>query len=259
MRGRLAALAVAILIGVASVPAAAQWLNHPTAGIPRLPDGNPDFFAPAPRLPDGRPDISGLWLPNDPYVVNAKGGANPPGEVPFQPWAEKVYKERFDNFGIDDPSAYCIPGGVPRVNLIPYPFRIINAPGRVVILYEIYYLWREIFTDGRALPLDPNPTWMGYSVGRWEEDTFVVRSSGFNGKAWLDTEGRPTTDALQVIERFRRTDFGHMDLEIIVTDPKAYTRPWTIRVPLSFYADTEMLEYACAENNKYPLFRPQRQ
>ena len=182
-------------------------------------------------------------------MVNAKGGADPPGQVPFQPWAEAVYRERFDNFGIDDPSAYCIPGGVPRVNLIPYPFRIVNAPGRVVMLYEIYFLWREIFTDGRDLPVDPNPTWMGYSVGRWEADTFVVRSSGFNGKAWLDTEGRPTTDALQVTERFHRRDFGHMDLEMIVTDLKAYTRPWAIRVPLSFYADTEMLEYACAENN----------
>jgi len=258
MRGSLLSLAVALSIGVSSTTGLAQWLNHPTPGIPRLPDGNPDFFAPTPRTADGKPDISGLWLPNTPYVVNAKGGADPPGQVPFQPWAEAVYRERYDNFGIDDPSAYCIPGGVPRVNLIPYPFRIVNAPGRVVMLYEIYYLWREIFTDGRELPVDPNPTWMGYSVGRWEEDFFVVRSSGFNGKAWLDTEGRPTTDALQVTERFHRRDFGHMDLEMIVMDAKAYTRPWAIRVPLSFYADTEMLEYACAENNKYPLFRPQR-
>src|SRR5688500_18782815 len=120
MRGTVVGLAVAFAVSVATVPVLGQWLNHPTPGIPRLPDGNPDFFAPAPRMPDGKPDISGLWLPSDPYVVNAKGGAEPPGQVPFQPWAEKLYQQRFDNFGIDDPSAYCIPGGVPRVNLIPY-------------------------------------------------------------------------------------------------------------------------------------------
>jgi hypothetical protein len=250
MRGRLVAFAVAVVFGVSSAPALAQWLNYPTAGIPRLADGSPDFAAPTPRLADGKPDINGLWLPSTPFVVNTKGGAEP-GEVPFQPWAEVLYKERFDNFGRDDPSAICIPGGVPRVNLIPYPFRILAAPGRVVMLYEIYYLWREIFTDGRELPVDPNPTWMGYSVGQWDGDVFVVRSSGFNGRAWLDTDGRPTTDALRVTERFRRRDFGHMDLEIVVDDAKAYTRPWTIMVPLLFYADTELIEYACNENNKY--------
>jgi hypothetical protein len=244
----LGTLGVLLLVHAAAV--GAQWLDHPTPGIPRRADGTPDLLAPLPRTADGKPDISGLWMPQQPYVRNDENRPEP-GQVPFKPWAEAVYQWRLDTFGRDDPNARCIPAGVPRVNLIPYPFRIISVPGRTVILYEIFYMWREVFTDGRALPQDPNPTWMGYSVGAWEGETFVVRSSGFNGKAWLDTDGRPLTDALQVTERFRRQDFGHMDLEITIDDAKAYTRPWTIMVPLTFHADTELLEYVCNENNKY--------
>ena len=249
MRRTLAVLAFAALIGASAAVTHAQW-NHRTPGIPRLPDGKPDLAAPTPRMVDGKPDISGLWLPSEPYVQNAGNGSKP-GEVPFKPWAEALYKWRLETSGRDDPSAACIPGGIPRINLIPYPFRIMTAPGRVAILYEIYYVWREIFTDGRDLPTDPVPTWMGYSVGSWDGDTFVVRSSGFNGRAWLDSEGRPTTDALKVTERFQRKNFGHMDLEITIDDSKAYTRPWTAMVPLSFYADAELMEYACNENNTY--------
>ena len=250
-RTRRAAIVLLALLGVADL--SAQWLNHPNAGLPRREDGSVDLEAPVPRSGNGKPDISGLWMPQQPVVA----GAGPePGVVPFKPWAEELWKWRYDTFGRDDPAAYCVVGGVPRVNLIPYPFRIVMAADRVVILYEIFYTWREIMTDGRALPVDPNPTWMGYSVGEWVDDTFVVRSAGFNGKSWLDTDGRPTTDALQVTERFRRLDFGHMDLEMTIDDPKAYTRPWTIRVPLVFQADTEMLEYVCNENNKYKELLP---
>jgi hypothetical protein len=195
-------------------------------------------------------------MPSTPYVYNPNGSNL--GEVPYQPWAEALFKHRYETDGRDDPVAGCIHGGVPRVNLIPYPFRIVSVPGRTVILYEIFYTWREIFTDGRPLPVDPNPTWMGYSIGRWEDDVFLVESAGFNGKAWLDTDGRPTTDALRVTERFRRTDFGHMDLAITIDDPKAYTRPWTVVVPLTYYADTELLEYVCQENNKYFQLLPAR-
>ena len=251
-RTRVAAAVLLALVATAELPA--QWLTHPTAGIPRLADGTPDLSAPAPRRPDGKPDISGLWLPQQPVVVGA--GAEP-GVVPFKPWAEELWKWRSADFGREDPAAYCVVGGVPRVNLIPYPFRIVTAADRVVILYEIFYTWREILTDGRAWPTDPNPTWMGYSVGEWLDDAFVVRTTGFNGKSWLDSEGRPTTDALHVTERFRRRDFGHMDLEITIDDPKAYTAPWTINVPLVFQADTEMLEYVCNENNKYRELLPE--
>jgi hypothetical protein len=246
-------LLAALVTVLCATTVSAQWLNHPTPGIPRLDDGTPDLHAPVPRTPDGKPDISGLWMPQQPFVV---GSGPEPGVVPFKPWAEELWKWRFDTFGRDDPAAYCIVGGVPRVNLIPYPFRIISVPGRVVVLYEIFFAWREIMTDGRSLPIDPTPTWMGYSVGQWEADAFVVRSSGYNGRAWLDTDGRPTSDALKVTERFRRKDFGHMDLEITVDDVKTYTAPWTIMVPLTFQADTELLEYVCNENNKYQELLP---
>jgi hypothetical protein len=235
--------------------AAAQWHGHQTEGIPRLPDGRPNLSAPLPRTPDGRPDLTGLWLPLQPYVPDAKGGPDP-GEVPFSAWGAAVFRERLETFARDDPSARCIMGGVPRVDVIPYPFRILTAPGRVVILYEIYNVWREIFVDGRPMPVDPTPSWMGYSVGSWEGDTFVVRATGFNGKAWLNDDGWPTTELMQVTERFRRHDFGHMTLEITIDDPKAYTRPWTMIVPLAFYADTELMEYACTENNKYLKLLP---
>lgn len=254
VRTALAIIVVLVLRGSSS----GQWLQYPTPGIPRHPDGTPNLQAPAPRDADGRVDISGLWMPGQPFVPNPRGGAEP-GDVPFRPWAAELFKQRWDNFGRDDPSAYCVVGGVPRINLIPYPFRILTVPGRVVILYEIYFAWREIFTDGRELPVDPNPTWMGYSVGRWEGDVFVVRSAGFNGKAWVNTDGWPTTDALRVTERFARKDFGHMDLEITIDDHKAYTRPWTIVVPLTFQADTELLEYVCPENNKYQQLLPPKE
>jgi hypothetical protein len=248
--------AIPLLVVVAlSAPAAAQWHGHRTEGIPRLPDGRPNLSAPLPRTPDGKPDLAGMWLPLQPYVPNVKGEPRP-GEVPFSAWGAAVFKERLDTFGRDDPSGRCISGGVPRVDVIPYPFRIFTLRDRVVVLYEIYNVWREIFTDGRPLPVDPTPSWMGYSVGAWDGDTFVVRASGFNGKAWLNDDGWPTTEQMQVTERFRRRDFGHMDIEITIDDPKAYTRPWTLIVPLAFYADTELMEYACNENNKYPDLLP---
>jgi hypothetical protein len=250
-----AALPCVTLLLAAAPVCLAQWPGHPTPGIPRVAGGAPDMSAPAPRTADGHTDISGLWVPAAPYVVDDKGGSRP-GQVPFQPWADALFKARFENGGRDDPSAYCLPGGVPRVDLIPYPFRILAVPGRTVVLYEIYSVFREILTDGRPLPENPNPTWMGYSVGHWEEEAFVVRSSGFNGKTWIDTNGRPATPALEVLERFRRKNFGYMDLDITVVDPVTYTRPWSIRVPLHLAADTEMIEYVCNENNKYPQVVP---
>ena len=169
---RLSGAPVIALLYAASL--SAQWLTHPTSGIPRLADGSPDLNASAPKTPDGRPDLAGLWMPGQPYVV---GSGPEPGVIPFKEWAEEVWKWRYDTFGRDDPAAYCIVGGVPRVNLIPYPLRIVTAPDRVVVLYEIFHAWREILTDGRDLPVDPNPTWMGYSVGRWDGDVFTARQA----------------------------------------------------------------------------------
>src|SRR5712691_9501188 len=189
--------------------ASAQWLDFPSKGIPRTADGKPNLTAPAPRLPDGKPDLAGLWVAdNSRHLGNLAADLK---EVPFQPWSEKLYNERRASFGKDDPEARCMPQGVPKVNTLPYPYKIFQMPGETVILYEMYYLHRQIFTDGRPLPKEYlSPSWMGYSVGHWEGDEFVVETSGINEQVFIDTNGHPHTDALKVTERFRRKDFGHM-------------------------------------------------
>lgn len=244
---------LAFALAVAALPASAQWLQVPTKGIPRMPNGQPNLFAPAPKMADGKPDISGLWMPTSRYIGNIASDLKP-GEVPFKPWAEKLYKERQDNKSKDDPTGHCIPGGVPRSNAVPYPFKILNTDGMVVILYEAVHSYRQIFMDGRPLPEDPNPNWQGYSVGHWgkdgDKDVLVVDSSGFVENSWLDNGGHPGTESLHVTERFKRKDFGHLEIQVTIDDPKAYTKPWTIAMPLELLADTELLEYICDENNK---------
>jgi len=240
----------AVVLLFAVTPVSAQWLRYPTAGIPRTADGKPDLIAPPPKTADGHIDITGLWRPAA-TLVGDIAARLPPGSVPFQPWAEELYKQRRANNSKDDPTTNCIVGGVPRSDLVPYPFKILQVSGAIVILYEAVHSYRQIFTDGRALPDDPNPAWFGYSVGRWNSDAFVVESTGFNDNVWIDNNGKPATSALRVTERFRRKDFGHMDVEITIDDPKAYTRPWTVTLPLVLVADSELLEYICNENNKY--------
>ena len=234
---------------VISTPAAAQWRVR-SAGIPRAADGKPNLSAPAPRTADGKVDITGLWRPGAGFVGNIARDLKPE-EVPYQPWAEALYKQRRATDSRDDPTASCIVGGVPRSDLVPYPFKILQVPGTVVILYEAVHSYRQIFTDGRKLPEEPNPNWFGYSVGRWEGDAFVVETTGFNDNVWLDNAGRPATGSLRVTERFVRKDFGHMDVHITINDPKAYTKPWSITLPLTFQADDELIEYICNENNRY--------
>ena len=171
------------------------------------------------------------------------------------PWAEKLFNERRENMSKDDPESRCMPQGVPKASNLPYPFEIINAPGKVLVLYEMYSLRRMIFTDGRELPKEYiNPSWMGYSVGRWEGDEFVVDTSGFNDKVWnIDTAGHPHSELLHVLERFRRRDFGHMEIQVTIVDPKTYTKPWPL--PVMRYAlqpDTDLLEFIC-EINRDPV------
>jgi hypothetical protein len=246
----MAKLTTIALIVAATTVVSAQWLTQPTAGIPRTPDGKANLSAPTPRTPDGKPELAGLWKPQ-PGMVGDIARNLKPGEVPFQPWAETLYKQRRANNSKDDPTANCIVGGVPRSDLVGYPFKILQTPGMVAILYEAVHSYRQIFTDGRALPVDPQPTWFGYSTGKWDGDTFVVETSGFNDKGWLDNAGKPATDKLHVTERFIRKDFGHMDIQITIDDSKAYTKPWTAIQPLVFQPDTELLEYICNENNRY--------
>ena len=249
MSARRMTIAVLAAAAIGTVSASGQWLNQPTAGIPRLPDGKPNLNAPVPRTADGKPDISGLWRPAPGMVADIARNMKEP--VPFQPWAEALYKQRRATNSKDDPTANCIVGGVPRSDLVGYPFKVLQVPGMVAILYEAVHSYRQIFTDGRHLPVEPNPAWFGYSVGKWEGDALVVTTAGFNDNVWLDNAGKPATEKLRVTERFVRKDFGHMDIEITIDDPKTYTKPWTAVQPLAYQADTELLEYICNENNRY--------
>ena len=223
--------------------ATAQWLNYPTPGIPRLPDGKPNLAAPAPKAPDGKPDLSGVW------TINAGAPANDlkPGEV--LPWAETLTKERQENLGKDDPSSvHCLPFG-PRLNFVPTnPLKIVQTPTLIIILSEDL-TYRQIFLDGRDLPADPNPDFMGYSVGHWEGDTLIVRTAGYNDRTWLDYGGHPHTESLRTTERFHRKDFGHLEIAETFDDPKAYARPWTMKVTTDLIPDSDLIEYVCNENN----------
>ena len=228
-------------------PIAAQWLTYPTAGIPRTKDGKPNLSAPAPRTPDGRPDFSGIWkAPSTRYLENL--GADGV-EIPMRPWAAALYKERQENEGKDRPSGRCLPHSVTDFDAHHMPKKLIQTPGLLVMLFESYHSYRQIFTDGRPLPADRDPAWFGYSVGHWTGDTLVVDTVGINDKTWLDDGGHPHSDALHVIERFRRPDFGHIQLQLTIDDPKAYAKPWTVTIPWAYAPDTELLDWVC-ENEK---------
>ncbi len=245
MLGRLI-LAAAL---AAAVPASAQWFEIKVAGTPRLPDGRPNLSAPVPRDSKGKPILDGVWQMNGKYLQNLAADMKP-GEVPYQPWAEQLFKARQGGgLGKTDPAARCIPGR-PKLDALPYPFKIIETPGMTMMLFEGFTTFRQIFTDGRELPKDPNPTWFGYSVGKWEGDDWVVNTIGIKESTWMDNAGRPHSDALHLIERFQRHDFGHMDILLTIDDPKAYTKPWTVKEDLRLIPDTELLEYICVENEK---------
>jgi hypothetical protein len=231
----------------------AQWLNYPTKGIPRTADGKPNLEAPAPRAADGKPDLSGVWeADGQTYFFDLAAGLKPEDVVP-QPWAKALQQKYEDNLHADDPLAHCLPHGVPRINTNGlFPFKIVQTPGLVVILYEQLNQFRQIFMDGRTLAKDLNPTWLGYSTGRWDGDTLVVDSRGFNGKALLDTQkGHPASEELHVTERFRRKNFGTLDVVATIDDPKAYAKPWTTTTQKMFLQlDTDLLEFICGENEK---------
>jgi hypothetical protein len=241
-------LSTAIVLLV-TAPVHAQWVKLPAGAIPRGPDGKPNLSAPAPRLPDGHPDLSGIWeAGSNKYVLNIAADLKPV-DVPFQPWAKTLVDQRADgSHSGEDPFANCLPQGVPRVNASPPPWKVIQKSDVIVILYESANTWRQIFLDGRELGDDYPPTFLGYSTGKWDGDTLVVETRGFNGKTWLDQTGKPTSEALHVTERFRRTDFGHLDIQITIDDPKVYTKPWTVKQQARLIPNTDVIENAC-ENN----------
>lgn len=269
---------IAALIAWQSPSVSAQWPRHKEAGLSRTADGRVNMTAPAPRTPDGKPDLSGVWE-NLGWregaaaggSVSGTGGApgsrsaqrQPPpsiamffdigsavsGGLPFQPWARELKNKRTAENAKDNPDAHCLPLGNMQLHLHPEPRKIIWSPKQIVILYEGNGGVRQIFTDGRALPPnDAQPWWFGYSMGKWTGDTLVVETRGFRDGGWLDVNGSPLTEAGTMTERFRRVNMGTLELELTVDDPKAYTRPWTVKVTQRLMPDDELIEFVCQEN-----------
>lgn len=257
------AMSLACLLAMCA-PVAAQWPSHPDPSVPRTADGKANLTAPAPRL-DGKPDLSGLWRARpDPsgsvegvenavfprYMNNiALDLAADPIAVVRPEFADLV-RQRLTPFGLEDPINRCAPPGALRLLSLPLPMKIVHARGLVLVLHEKETTFRQIFTDGRDLPSDPQPAFMGYSVGRWDGDTFVVTSSGFNDQAWLDGSGHPLSEALRVTERYRRVDTGHLDVELTITDPKVLKNPITATQHFVLLPDQDLIEYYCTENEK---------
>src|SRR5437867_1392330 len=242
---RLFLAAVILLVG--TIPAGAQWLDRKTPGIPRTADGKPNLTAPAPRTPDGKPDLYGLWQAEaNPYRIDVRQDRE--DEAIFRPAAEAIFMERVADFRQDDPVTNCLPGGPSE--MLNATYRIIQSPTVVAVLYESGTgRYRQIYMDGRKLPKDPNPAWLGYSVGHWDGDTLVVESGGFNDRSWLERVGHPHSERLRVTERFRRVDFGHMQFQITYADPETLTEPLSLSLAMNYAADTDMLENVCNEGN----------
>jgi hypothetical protein len=256
-------LVVGAVASAASTPLSAQWLKYPTAGVPKLPNGRPNLDAPAPRTSDGKPDFSGLWEPERNRTCPPEGcfdmlageqffniGWGLKDGLPYRPWAADARKQRMAENGKDDPVSYCLPGGVVKLHTTPLLRKIIQVPGLLVSLNETDATYRQIFTDGRPLPADPQPSFKGYSSGKWDRDTLVVESIGFRDGMWLDRSGSPVTDAARMTERFRRVNYGKLEIKVTVDDPKAYTAPWTVTLNQTIVLDTDLLDYVCLENEK---------
>jgi hypothetical protein len=262
---------VFVIIALMGVPALGfgQWLGHPTAGVPRNADGSPDLTAPAPRLADGKPDFSGIWhtavrnpcnpdasrfiecgseIGGSPLALNL--GGNMPGGLPYQPWAAALVKQRTADFSADDPHVRCLPDNPPRPWGMPHLTKAVHTPRLLVLLYEVNAMYRQIFIDGRPQPVDPNPAWNGYSTAAWEGDTLVIQTAGFRDDLWIDMGGSPMSSAAKMTERLRRPNYGTLEVEITVDDPKVYTRPWTVSMNQRIQLDTELMDEFCLENEK---------
>ena len=256
-----------VLVGALAVsPAAAQWIRYPTAGVPRSADGNTDMSAPAPRSADGKPDFSGIWTSDeiDPRRPNAPRnlhdatpsrrminlGVDLPGGLPYQPWLAALVKERWANNAKDDPHVRCFPANFLRAYGMPHLLKFVHTANLLVVLNEWNAGYRQIFTDGRPLPEDPNPSWMGYSSAKWSGDTLIVDTIGMRDDIWIDWQGSVVTEAAKVREEIRRPDFGHLEIDVTVDDPKAYTRPWTVTIKQRLVVDSELIDEICLENER---------
>jgi hypothetical protein len=268
MIARIMTLLLAAGLGLPSF-AVAQWLHYPTAGVPTKADGTRDLAAPAPRLEDGKPDFSGIWhtariIPCDDSLsrflpCGSEIGGSPlardfgtdmPGGLPYQQWAATLVKQRTAAEGIDDPHVRCLPDNPPRTWVMPHLTKAVHTPKLLVLLYEVNAMYRQIFIDGRPLPEDPNPGWNGYSTARWEGDTLVVKTTGFRDDLWADMSGSPLSESATLTERIRRPNYGTLELEVTVDDPKVYTKPWTVKMMQKLELDTELIDEICLENEK---------
>src|SRR5438093_9809483 len=250
---RIALLLTAVTL-VASVPLAAQWLNQPTKGIPRTAGGKPNLTAPAPRTADGKPDLSGLWNKLSPKYHRNIAADLKPEEI--HAWAHALVEQRTEDLGREYMNVQCVPLGPGYVTSADITgaemMKLVQTPGLILMLSpDLTY--RQIFLDGRSLESAPNPSWMGYSIGHWDGDSLVVESFGFNDRTWLDHDGHPHTEGLRMTERYRRRDFGHLDLQVTLSDPAVYAKSWTVAVRAELAADTEMIEFVCNENNRSSL------
>lgn len=258
---RAAVLPLALALFATSL--AAQWVTYPTKGLPKKADGSPNLSAPTPRAADGHPSLAGIWMQEQNRPCDPDGcrdlptseeffdiGHSVKGGLPFQPWSAALVAQRKADNAKDDPDPFCLPQGIVKMHTSPMLRRYIQLPDEFVILNERNAVYRQIFTDGRKLEADPNPTWRGYSVGAWEKDTFVVHSNGFKDDIWLDRNGSPLGSAGKLTERFHRINYGNIELEITIDDPKTYTRPWSTKLHQVLMPNMELLDFWCAENEK---------
>ena len=269
---------------LASTHLAAQWLKYPTAGVPRKADRKVDMSAPSPRMANGKPDFSGIWTTGEPNVRRTGGLSSPkeatgprepqspndgqspgdasasrqmanigvdlPGGLPYQPWLVPIVKERTDNLAKDDPHIRCLPDNFLRAYGLPHLLKFVHTPNLLVVLNEMNAGYRQVFTDARPLPVDPNPSLQGYSSAKWSGDTLVIDSIGFRDDTWIDWNGSVLTQAAKVREQIRRPDFGHLEIQVTVDDPKAYTKPWTVTLKQRNVVDTELIDEICLENEQ---------
>jgi hypothetical protein len=242
----------------------AQWVNQKTPNAPRTPDGKVNMKGPVAKL-NGKPDLTGIWQaeaearapgglfgigesPNSKYFRNILSDFKA-GEEPLTPAGVEIFRQHSAP-GAFNPTLNCLPDGTPHADLLPEPFKILQMPGEVVMLYEVETTFRQIFTDGRKQLTDPRPSWMGYSVGKWEGDTLVVDTAGFNNLSWLDAAGHGHSEDMRVEERFHRSDFGHLEVTLTITDPKTFTKPVTVRFVEGLLPDTDLFEHYCLEDEK---------
>lgn len=251
---------------LAATQLSAQWVRYPTAGVPRKADGTVDMSAPAPKLADGKPDLSGTWtsdevdprrpgVPPNPYDATTSRrminlGVDVQGGLPYQPWQVPIVKERTANKAVDDPHVQCFPDNFLRAYGTPHLLKFVHSPGLLLMLNEWNASFRQVFADARALPVDPMPSWQGYSTAKWAGDTLVIDTNGIRDDTWIDWNGSAITSQAKVREEIRRPDFGHIEIKVTVDDPKAYTKTWSVLIKERLIADTELIEEVCLENER---------